>query len=203
MEDEHLPDGIKNISDLSILVVTFTVNSPQGPHQPPVQWYLHWNIEPTQMRKWPHSLLKHLLCSIPLCITNRSKRTGFRGRDNAVALALSHGNRNNECSICHDVDGGGSGTISCNISLSNNCSVLYWNQACQNWEESHLCLEDDCQKHLQFYFGVINLQNGTKECLNNPFHSPPPTTQSNRVNSGTAWLVITKMSLLFLKVLLI
>lgn len=161
MEDKHLPDGMRSISGLSILVVTFTVNSPRGPHQPPVQWYLHWNIEPTQMRKWPQFLAKAsaLARCIYLCITSSSNGTGCKGRGNA---ALSHGSETTNSSICHDVDGGGSDIISCNISLSNNCSVLYWIQACQNWEESHLCLEDDCQKHLQFYFGVINLQNGTK-----------------------------------------
>lgn len=93
MEDEHLPDGIRSISGLSILVVTFTVNSPQGPHQPPVQWYLHWNIEPTQMRKWPQFLAKAsaLARCIYLCITSSSTGTCFKGRGNAVALALSHG----------------------------------------------------------------------------------------------------------------
>lgn len=93
MEDEHPPDGMRSISGLSILVVTFTVNSPRGPHQPPVQWYLHWNIEPTQMRKWPQFFAKASAPArcIYLCITSSSTGTGCKGRGNAVALALSHG----------------------------------------------------------------------------------------------------------------
>jgi len=79
------------------------------------------------MRKWPRFLAEASALFHPSVYASPgiAKVHVLEERLTTVAQALSGSTRNNEHTICYDVDGGGSSIISCNISLSNNCSILY------------------------------------------------------------------------------